>query len=372
MPDDADIKKLQEELKKLQEENKDLKSTKGQAELDKAIAEAQRAAVIARMPPSDVKPLEGKVTVDAAAVTEIQRLAHEAMSEAATKMATDIVGANVKTVVIHDGAEVAALAHFKTVEAQLRLLSKGYEAAYGAGAGGNGPQAAAAAVPFMFGPAVAGAAVKSVIDLLSLFRTNVEIKSAVITFEDASVVALIAERLRKKDCELKVFYPALIPLGSLDGPAADASEMLMSIQALAETRQKAGAEVASFEAQTDDQKKAVPEAGARAASLKALNTLYDQLLSGIAQIVDATQSSSLSLLLRGESLSRRMSAENGTLLFVKAVGGGESMVRQSLLRGSKLFYRGTAILTYLLFDNSGELLRSNVLAESTAFEKFDI
>jgi hypothetical protein len=370
MADDAELKKVQDELKKLQEENAGLKSAKGQAELDKAIAEAQRAVFVARMPPSEVKPLEGKVSLDAA-VTPIQKLAHKAMSGAAEKMAADIAKLTLNTVVIHNEADVAAVARYRSVMGQIELLRDGYDAADGGAAVGPTPDAAAAAAPLIFGPALAGAAVKSVIDLLALFRTNVDIKGSAVTFEDASVVAETAKRLRAKKPDLKILYPTLIPAGSVTTLDVNASEMLTGLRALATTRQRALAEVASFEARTEDEKKANPTEGARVVSLKALNAGYDQLLAGIAQAGDATQTPSLSLLLRGEALAQRMASEGVAILYVKAVGGGESLVKQNLLR-SRLSHRGTSILTYLLFDKSGELLQSNVYAESTDCEKFDV
>jgi hypothetical protein len=145
--------------------------------------------------------------------------------------------------------------------------------------------------------------------------------------------------------------------------------MFRGLSALAVSRQRALADIATFEAKTEDEKKADPAQGARVFSLKALNAGYDQLLAGIAQAVDATQSPTLSLLLRGEALAQRLASDGAAILYVKAVGGGESLVKQNLLR-SRLSYRGTSIITYLLFDNSGELLQSNVNAESTDFEKF--
>lgn len=371
MADDNDLKKLQEELKKSQEElkksqeeNTGLKSAKGQAELDKAIAQAQREAAVARMPPSDAKPLEGKMSVDSAAVSEVNRLAHEAMSKAAVKMVEAVAEKNLHTVVIHNQTDVAAVAHYRSVAGQIKLLHEAYDNASGAGK----KDAAVAAVPFIFGPAMLAAAGRSVIDVLALFRTNVEVKGVAVTFEEATVVAETAKQLRGKNPALKVIYPALIPTGGL---AADVnnSEMLRDIRDLAVKRQEAAAAIAAFEAKTEDEKKGSPAEAARVDVLKALNAWHDQLTAGVRQGGDASQPSSLSLLLRGEALARTMEAEGSAMLFVKAVGGGENFVRQSLWRGSRLFHRGTSILTYLLFDNSGGVLLSDVLAESTNFQE---
>ena len=287
------------------------------------------------------------------------------MSAAAVKMADDIVMLTLKSVVIHNEADIAAVVRYQSAMGQIRLLQEGYDAAFGEATVEPGPEAVTAA----FVPALAGAAVKSVIDLLALFRTNVDIKGAAVAFEDASVVAEVASQLRAKKPELKILYPALTPAGGLTAPTINDSELLRELRALATTRQKALADITSSEAKTDDEKKADPVEAARAVSLKALNASYDQLLAGISHAGDATQLPSLSPLLRGEALAQRMTPDGSAILYVKAVGGGESMVKQNLLR-SRLSYRGTSILSYLLFDNSGELTQSNVYAESTDFEKF--
>jgi hypothetical protein len=188
MSENNDILKLKQEIETLKAANAQLTSEKGKALLAKEVGEAQRAAILAQLPSSDVKALEGKVAVDAAATTEIQRLAHEATRSLAKTMAHDIHKSfpNLHTILIYDESDISKVSHYNTVMRQLNLLSQGY--------GENGIQgkpvaktpsrAVLAAMPLL-APVVVGSVVKSAIDLVSLFRTDVDIKGAAVTFYNA-------------------------------------------------------------------------------------------------------------------------------------------------------------------------------------------
>jgi hypothetical protein len=200
-----------DDLKKLQDENKSLKDTiaaltseKARTETEKAIAEAQRATLLAQLPQTETKALDGKVTVDASVATGIQKLAYKVMSGLVKKMAAAIQEAKpaLETIVIYNEQDLTTLAYYRTVRNELNLLNEGYRSALEkdvtvelAVAPDSKAVISMAALP-LFAPVVAGAAVKSVIDLLALFRTDIDIKGASVTFDDASLVAVVAKHLR--------------------------------------------------------------------------------------------------------------------------------------------------------------------------------
>ena len=396
MPTDDEIKKIQAENEKLKTENDKLKtdnsalkSEKGQAETDKAIAEAQRAAILAQIPQSDSKALEGKVTVDAGAVTEIQRLAHVAMSEVVQKMAKDIKEArhDLSTVILYNERDMGSLANYRTVAGEFSLLMKGYREALvdqtpavAAHGETEGAGLMMISMPLLV-PFVAGSALKSIIDVISLFRTNVDIKGAAVTFDEASLVAEVAKHLREaykpsnqsahkatgpSEKGFEVVYSTLFVPGLLAAHDSQNSMLLKDIEALAAMRQESAIAVAAFDAKSADAQSADPERE-RMARLKALNARYDRLLQGLGQIDDKTNISALTMLLRGELLARKTRGDRSAILLVKANGGGENRITQNLWRGGKLYHCGTAILTYLLFTNEGDLILSDVLSRTTNF-----
>lgn len=378
MANGDDLKKLQDENKTLKDTMAALTSEKGRIETEKAIAEAQRAALLAQLPQTETKALDGKVTVDASVVTGIQNLAYKAMSGLVKKMAEAIKEAKpgLKTIILYNEQDLTALANYRTVRNELGLLNEGYRSALGKEHTVESPELpeSAAVVPMaalpLFAPVVAGAAVKSVIDLLALFRTDVDIKGAAVTFDDASLVAVVAKHLRTeyKPADFEVIYSALSVPGLLIAPDYNSSELLNDFRKTAILRQEAGIAVASFDAKDANAKTNDPDKE-KIAQLKALNAEYDQLLTGTGQLDGKTDISALTILLKGELLIRKMGNAESAVLLVKATGGGENMTTRNLFTGGKMFHSGTSILTYLLFTNNGELALSDVLAKTTPFKK---
>lgn len=390
MPNNEEIKKLEAANKALQDANAALTSEKGKAEIGKAVAEAQRATVLAQLPPTEAKPLEGKVTVDAGVATAIQKLAYHAMSEVVEKMATAIRAKlpNLTTILIYSERDISQLAYHNAVTKQIARLRKGYQANQITKESPRPPGVAFELAMPILAPVVAGAAVKSVIDLLALFRTNVDIKGATVTFEEASLVAQVAKHLQSqpkrknhsrsesdpqfstdsaKAESPEVIYSALFVPGTLT-PDPDDSAMLTSLGELASLRQKAQIQVAAFDAKDAAIKENASDAG-RIAELKALNAAYDQLSTSIEKIDDKANLSALTLLLRAEALAKRIQGDRSAILFVKAVGGGENRTTQSLWRSGRLYHSGTAILTYLLFTDEKGLVLSDVISKTTDFEE---
>jgi hypothetical protein len=133
-------------------------------------------------------------------------------------------------------------------------------------------------------------------------------------------------------------------------------------------RQNAEVSVAAFDAKSADDKLLDPDRE-QVARLRALNSACDRLMSSLTATDSQATLSTLSSLLRGEVLGRKLLAENGAILFVKAVGGGENKTSQSVWRSAKLSHSGTAILTYLLFTIDEGLKLSDVIARTRKSEE---
>lgn len=401
-----DLKKLQDENKLLKGKIDELTSEKARAETEKAVAVARRDAILARLPASDTKALEGRTTADSAVVTGVQRQAHRALREVVARMAGAIfrLRPGLKTVLLYHERDLTSLAQYRVVRNELDLLREGYDAAPLKVSRAPGPATAAMVEMAALAPAAVGAVLKSTADVLALFRTDVDYKGAAVSFDDASLAAEVARGLRRAYAsgaergdihdsdeparpgererrrgeggdgggDLEVIYSALSVPGLHDTAADRKSELIESLAEVAALREEAGIAVAAFDALEAAAKNADP-GKERVARLKGLNARYDRLLTGLVQLDDKTNLTALAALLRGEMLSRKMRGGEGAVLFVKATGGGENKTTRNLFTdiftGGRLYHSGTAVLTYLLFSNGGDLILSDVLTRTTAFVK---
>ena len=385
MTSEPDAKALLAENIALKESIAALTSKKGKTAMEKEIAEAQRAALLARLPPSDTKALEGSVTIDTGATSEIQRLVHEGVAVAAKKMAQEILRKlpELRTLLIYNKKDIESATYYTIVKRQLDLLRDGYLTDMAEPARAANEEAAMM-LPLLL-PAVAGATLKSMVDLVSLFKRNVDIKGATVTFEEASLVAQVAKSVHEvvntvrplpangngdisknepqsnSSCGVDVIYSALFMATTLGVPKAEASPFLGTLADVLAMRQKAEMEISIFEPKSAADKTVVERH--RIAELKALNLSCERLITAINKIGDEENLSALTVLLRGETLAGKMQGRNGAILFVKAVGGGENRTVQSLWSSGKLYHSGTALLTYLLFTFEDGLILSDVISK---------
>jgi hypothetical protein len=387
---DEEIKKLLTDNKALQDANAALTSEKGKAEIDKAVAEARRAALLAQLPPTEAKALDGKVTLDASATTAIQQLAYRAMSEAVTLMTKAIRTKlpDVKTVLIYNERDIADIAYYTVVTAQLDRLIKDYAAR---AIVKDQPRRAGLEVAMaVMAPLALGSVLKSTIDLISLFKTNVDIKGAAVTFEEASLVAQVAKHLQNSPpvanarqsnrvanseangeageaAPISVIYSKLFVPGTLT-PDPPESPVLRALGDLAILRAKAETLISAFDALDAEAKETAPNAD-KIQDLRALNAAFDALSAAIQKIEGADVPSALAVLLRAGALVKAIQNSATAILFVKATGGGESRTTQNLWRSGRLYYSGTAILTYILFTNERGVVLSDVISKTTGFEE---
>ncbi|MFY9619561.1 MAG: hypothetical protein WAM70_01015 [Pyrinomonadaceae bacterium] len=384
---EEEIKKLLAENKALQDANVALTSEKSKAEIDKAVAEARRATLMAQLPSTETKALEGKVTTDPSATTTIQQLALRAMSEGIAQMTTAIRTKfpGLTTILIYNERDIGDIAYYTFVTAQLNRLAKQY-AAQKIVKDQSRRAGLEMAMPLM-APLAIGAVLKSSIDLISLFRTNVDIQGASVTLEETSLVAEVAKQLQNAARNAKppqpsaanttsgasglsVIYSKLFVPGTLT-PNPDDSPVLKALGDLEILRAKAQTLISAFDALDAAAKETDPQAG-RIPDLRALNAAFDGLSAAITKSEDADISSALALLLRAEALAKLVQNSETAILFMKAAGGGESRTTQNLWRGGRLYYSGTAILTYILFTNERGVVLSDVISKTTGFKETNL
>jgi hypothetical protein len=221
--------------------------------------------------------------------------------------------------------------------------------------------------------ALAVTAVKTLIDLIALFRTDTEIKSVEITLDDVALVALVAKELGPG---IDVFDPQILPLG-LNSASFANSLVIKNLDGLQTARQNAHTAVdravAALETSSLD-----PEAKkAKAESLKEpltnADTLFQTFRDGLLKVDEASGTSELARLLRAEILEASLQEQDSYLLYMKIVkAGGSNQVTRNLFRGSKLSHSGGVIVTYLLFRSDGAIAASDTLHDYSGFKTFAI
>jgi hypothetical protein len=239
--------KLAEELKK-----------KAVSDQERAEAEAARLKALTQPlgAPANISVPTGSVTTDAAGWVESQMLAQEAARQITIALTDSLCtgkitpGASatsaqtIKNLVIHSPNDLSGVELYGSIMAQLTRLKNDFEekkdeaenalavtdpTATGGGVVDFDPRLAFAA------PGIATGVVKSVAELINLFRTDTSFTNQAITLSESTIVSQIVSNLnsRKKngnncDTIVRVYYPALYAPNLLDtSPKSSALIMLL-------------------------------------------------------------------------------------------------------------------------------------------------
>jgi hypothetical protein len=273
---------------------------------------------------------------------------------------------------------------------------------------------------------------KTVTDIIGMFRTNTSVAYNSYTPDDAALVAVVSHELLA--AKVPVYLPAQMPLSlQVDYNSSAFMKLLTDVQKNLSTLQTSigtdqanlqelsdalGAYIAAdqaglankdqFNAETDKAKKAALKtkqagldrttAAAKAyvlalykaqagididaATANVNKAVIDHLLKSIAVVyavvstastslgavqnsliaVSATGNSSLTAILRAETLLAKVNSASVLILSIKtSVLGGAVVARQNLFTGGHLFYTGGAIANFVLFNATGTLLHSGIL-----------
>ena len=198
----------------LDNDARQLKLEQVKAEARQAIAEAQKAALVAQLPPSDVKPLEGKVDVGAGVGLVGQLVAYQLLGDAAATIVGVFRKGGVKqanVLVVEDRLLVGTDWAYVTVRRQLGFQKKAIDDMLteltppqpGQPSGGFTATLLPAAVA---APAVIGAAAT----LLGMFRTDYSITSRDVKIGTTPLIAAVANKLLDDDHQVSVDYFSLV------------------------------------------------------------------------------------------------------------------------------------------------------------------
>lgn len=199
-------------------------------------------------------------------------------------------------------------------------------------------------------PALSGA-VRSVADLVSLFRIERDYKASDVTLDATGLTALVARKLRGKRVDVHAPQSAPPPQGGL-------SEKLAKTRALVQDATKKIAEITADDAPTDLAKQAKAE-------LTALNKRWTDLSTAVSKPVAANEPSLLEHLVQAQMIKDALSPNgeyDGVLVVQPVKAGGTQQTRRGLFaRSDKLSFTGGAVLAYALFGKDAQILQSNVI-----------
>lgn len=348
-----------------QERNRELARTKLEADIadqQKRLAEARKAIREASLPVTEVKPLEGKITVaNDTTPIESEILAHEAIEAIASEIAGALCTTfpDTRIFVVHQEGDAAALTALGAFRMQIEALRSAYEAVAAAARAmaTQAPEVTTQSVGL--GIAAGTALAKSALDFLALFRSDVEIRGHELTLDEAVIVSEIAARLPKTK---RLHYPRLYPSTVMPDEVRMTDKILGELTQLRDQREQAASAVARVEANSRT------ELDSRLSMLTTQHQTLEQALfardaaGGSPPIIAIVQAAVVQALLK----------ESGKLLYVKVQKARGSTRTERWLWRHKLSHSGGAVVTLMVFDEDGAIALSDTISARTGYREFPV
>ena len=353
----AELEKLKgqlEVLKQIVVLQKDI----SQAEADRVTQEKNK--ILNALPQPTATPLAGTATITNFTF-ENEMLAYRALGAVTEKISGKVGVTGKPELIIYNDADVRAMESYAAVLSQIRSYNKTYIKLMGTQ---GGPESAAA---LLLGPQVGTAFLRSVVDLLALFRTDVKVEGVAITLDDDAIAARVSDELSSK---FNIYNPKLLLPRMLDAPATGSDNtqpegILKELHNLQFLRSLADGIIENL-------KKNDP---ATADKLTALNKEVDKLITALMEVDPQTKRSAVNGLYRAEKIMPLLSRASGGneastatnngsepyLLYLKFIkAGGSHNTKTNLFKGTKMTETGGAIVAYNLFKANGAVTSSGV------------
>ena len=348
MPDTPESDQLQEILQAIER----LKQEKDKADLEKQIAEAQKATLAALLPVAATKPLEGTIKAESV-VIEAQIQTYEALKDVAAQIRKDLEKEG--DLVVYYDKDVNLLAHYAAVKCHVEYLKEAYVKLLTQQPTPPPPVAVtagtiAAAIPPILLPMAADAVMRSVLDVVALFRTDVNLKGEKVDIIDEALIAAIAS-----DAPPRIHFPLLMP-GTFDDVSK--SEIMKEFNAVIGYRRQAEQLEIAYNAQSEEEKKKDPFR-AKLPFLKALNDRSDKLIDSFVTTTGTDGLNGLARLLRAEELRQKLA--NKKLLFLKVLASGGNTRTERKLWSTKFKANGGCVVAYIVFAGpTGSITKAGI------------
>jgi len=399
------------------------------------IQQDQQGSLTNMLPASTAAPQSGAVTVSGNNPFDSQKLAYTVLQSVAGIVAQKVTTTG--PVLIYDATEMNSLVNYQAVSQILNSLQEQISELKTAYSGGLGPeikallsqqpQTAKRAIAAILIPGLLLGSLKTLSDLMGMFRTNTSIAFSSFTADDVALVAAVVNELIAAG--KTVYEPAVMPLGVII-TASNFSATLSQVQKdILELQQKATVGQAQLQQLSDalgafiqadqalqansDPKKNAELTAARATAARFAEGLFTQPPTGSNTPLDGTSASMLkshrdqflkelglfvttisamvstfntfqtslmavtntgsaaiTAILRAEKLMEQVETAGASILLVKtSVLGGSVVTRLNMFSGGHLLYTGGAVVNYTLFEANGRVIASGVVSGDTAEKK---
>ncbi len=342
----------------------ELRARQLEAETRQAVAEAERAELLARLPPSQSKALAGTVDTrqfGAAGLVRAFDLARELAAELCVQLPAD------RQAALYDPVTAQGMVAARTVDSALARLSSDMAAKNKELQRyldtNRPPGSGAAALPLAV-LAVVPATVRAGADIAALLRSDVT--TAGIGYGEGAR-SLFASALAQA-CPGRISGLGAGYLGELDWARYD--KLLGRVGALAGHRAAYAGRIAELQglvdgAKGEQKKEFAAVAQAALAQLKVVDTFVDSLKAG-----EASEKSPLFNAARYLGYSERTA---GSLVLDADLRlEGLAIVKENLFTGQHLRLSGVAFLWYRLHEADGRLLRAEALRRITRPVEVDL
>lgn len=335
-----------------------------EAEARKATAEAERAELLARLPPVEAKALQGTIGADdfgAAGLVKAFDLAQQLAGEVCAALPAD------RKTVVHDAAITQGVVGARMTSdaighlaADLGQQNKQLQAFIDR----HTPPAAPARSVAWVGIAAVPATIRAVADVTSLFKTNVTV--AGIAYGEGAR-AMFASALGMA-CPGKIAGLGSGYLGELD--TAQHEKLLARVRALVMLRTDYAGRIAIVQQLADGAKgEAKKELAAVATAAGALVKTVDAFVDSL-KVGEAGDRSPLFNAARYLGYAGRTSG--ALVLDFDLRLEGMTLIKQNLFTGQHLRLSGVAFLWYRAYETNGALRTANAVRRITAPVEVDL
>lgn len=366
-------------------DNDKLKEQKARAELEldlldleRKIAEKRKEIFASKIFDPDVATLEGKTTLDTKADLESRVLSYKAIGEIASEIALEVGRVGSEKVMVYSESHLEMVAFYRSFVIQLKLLRDEYESALKVedevitkikGRAREGglevrefdhlaaiereelKRLTSMAAKTVIST-VAPIAMKSFMDIASLFKSDTDITFSKFDLVADALLAEVASYLKKDGVE--VIYPPAI----VNAPEIIITT-LFDLNLLKERAKERLAHL-SVEDGPDPLKERIT----------VLSTHHDNLIEALKKTPDGGSESVLEKLIKAESIALYLEKGETDLLALKPVyAGGNNRVKRRLF-SSKITHSGGAIITFILSSPNGGIKSSKTFYNYTGYRSF--
>lgn len=346
------ITKAKQEASMEQPQKTELEKKAEEIKLLKQIAEDEKAIRAAQTPA--VNPLDGKLEIDDKVRIEATLLTYRALERIAGEIAESVRQVKeIKTIWVTTSENIFDNIYlYESAFNYLTSIKDRYDTLLKEEKGKTTRSEFATESAAGLAPAILAATttLKSIIDIASLFRTDITIKGVQTDIDDAALVAAVAGKI-KTDGSMSVVYDKLTFM-----PHSKLNELIGQLLIM-----KIKAE--SVLHAPDSQMKSET-----VAALKVLNAAVD---SWVAQSASPGENNLYARLRRGEILKGML--DNGAyVLYLKTIAaGGANRTSKNLFTGSSLYHSGGAVVSYFLLNSTGAVVSAKNIGHYGGFIKLN-